>query len=299
MVPEIGVSATKGKSMRTDKEVLAQFDEWARKNDLVRAAVLTSSRVNPEAHIDFLSDYDIDLYVADLRPFQRNDDWLSAFGPILARWPYKPRSMIGETAVTRLVLFKDGVRIDFHITDEAEIGPDTYRDGYRVLIDKDDLTACLGEPTYQEHVVKAPSREEFEAVVNEFWWDATYVPKYLCRDELPFAKYMLDNVMRYDYLQRVVEWYIGSQRGWSVNTGLHGKSFKKFLDAETWAELESTYAGSDAEENKVAFYREIALFRRLATAVAHQLDYSYPVELDRDVSVYCSQILEKIALTNP
>ena len=45
--------------MKTEDEVLAQFDAWAQGNDLVRAAVLTSSRVDPERTIDFLSDYDI------------------------------------------------------------------------------------------------------------------------------------------------------------------------------------------------------------------------------------------------
>ena len=72
--------------MRTEQEVLTQFDKWARGNDQVRAAVLTSSRANPERETDFLSDYDIELYVADLESFRRDDEWLSAFGPIMVRW---------------------------------------------------------------------------------------------------------------------------------------------------------------------------------------------------------------------
>ena len=284
--------------MRTEIEVLTHFDDWAHANDLVRAAVLTGSRANPEAAIDFLSDYDIELYVTDLQPFQQNDDWLRAFGTILVRWPYKPRSTFDEKWITRLILFKDGIRIDFQITDKTEIEPDTYRDGYRVLVDKDDLTANLNKTIYLEHVVKAPSKEEFETLVREFWWAATYVPKYLWRDEFPFAKYMLDKVMRYDYLQRVVDWYIGSPRNWSVDTGSWGKSFKNFLDAETWSELESTYAGGKLEDNLRAFFRAIALFRKLATIVADQLNYSYPVDLDKEVTDYCRHILEKIPSPN-
>jgi aminoglycoside 6-adenylyltransferase len=45
--------------MRTEKEVFLHFKKWAKNNDLIRAAVLTSSRANPEAEVDFLSDYDI------------------------------------------------------------------------------------------------------------------------------------------------------------------------------------------------------------------------------------------------
>jgi aminoglycoside 6-adenylyltransferase len=82
----------RGKRLRTPDQVLTQFDRWARGNDRVRAAVLTSSRANPERETDCLSDYDIELYVADLEPFRENDMWLSAFGPIMVRWPLKPRS---------------------------------------------------------------------------------------------------------------------------------------------------------------------------------------------------------------
>ncbi|MCP4754648.1 MAG: aminoglycoside 6-adenylyltransferase [Proteobacteria bacterium] len=276
--------------MKTSEDVVKHFKDWAQSNDLVRAAVLTSSRVKPDANVDDLSDYDIEMVVADLQPFQRDDGWLEDFGPIMVRWPNKPRSTGRDSFVTRLVLFKDFVRIDFQITDQSEIEPGTYDDGYRILIDKDNLTSCLNQPTYQDHIVKKPAREEFETLVNEFWWAATYVPKYLWRDELPFAKYMLDNVIRYDYLHKVLEWTIGLQRDWSVNTGIHGKSFKKFLDVETWAELESTYTGAKTEDNWEAFFKTIDLFRRLATFLAHRLNFSYPVELDKEVTDYCRHI---------
>jgi len=56
--------------MRTEEEVLSHFKKWARNNELVRAAVLTSSRAKPEAELDFLSDYDIELYVSDISEFK-------------------------------------------------------------------------------------------------------------------------------------------------------------------------------------------------------------------------------------
>ena len=90
--------------MRTEEEVLAQFDEWAQGNDLIRAAVLTSSRVAPERATDFLSDYDIELYVADIGPFQIDDEWLSAFGPIFEI----PREAL--TLATRWTLATDSAR---------------------------------------------------------------------------------------------------------------------------------------------------------------------------------------------
>jgi len=40
---------------------------------LIRAAILTSSRARPAAEVDFLSDYDIELYVSDLSIFKKDD----------------------------------------------------------------------------------------------------------------------------------------------------------------------------------------------------------------------------------
>lgn len=276
--------------MRTEEEVLTQFNKWAQSNDLIRAAVLTSLRVDPKGVTDFLSDYDIELYVSDFEPFRKDDEWLSVFGPIMVRWPLKPRSTFDEKRLTRLVLFKDGVRIDFQITDKTEIEPDAYDDGYRILLDKDDLTIGLNDPTFSKHIIKKPSREEYDTLVHEFWWNATYVPKYLWRDELPFAKSVLGQTVRDKYLRTVIEWFIGLQHDWSVNTGLCGKWFKHYLDAETWSEFESTYAGADIEENWQSFFKAISLFRKLGKTVGRSLGYDYPTQLDQEMTDYYSTI---------
>ncbi|MCX5756980.1 MAG: aminoglycoside 6-adenylyltransferase [Candidatus Hydrogenedentes bacterium] len=276
--------------MRTQEQVLKQFDEWATGNALVRAAILTGTRADPERKTDFLSDYDIELYVADLGPFREDDVWLDPFGPVMVRWPFKPRSTGKDGWVTRLVLFKDGVRIDFQITGQTMIPSNAYDDDYEVLIDKDNLTARLDGPTHTEHLVKKPSREEYDTLVHEFWWDATYVPKYLWRDELPFAASMLGQAIRDEYLQTIIEWFIGLQNEWSVNTGVRGRNFKHYLDDETWSEYESTFARADVQEHWQAFFNALALFRKLARIVGETLGYEYPARLDREMTDYYSQI---------
>jgi len=276
--------------LRTEDEVLMQLQTWAQGNALIRAAVLTSSRVKPGGVTDFLSDYDVELYVADLASFRKDDAWLNVFGPIMVRWPHKPRSMPGQTAITRLVLFKDGVRMDFRITDQTEIAPDAYDDGYRVLLDKDSLTAGLHAPTFSTHLVRKPSPQQYETLVHEFWWNATYVPKYLWRDELPFAASMLGQAVRDEYLGTIVEWFVGLQHEWSVNTGVRGKRFKHYLDAETWRQYTSTFAGADIEDNWRAFLNAVTLFRGLARIVGERLGYEYPEQLDAEMAEYYGHI---------
>jgi len=281
--------------MRTEKEVLSHFKKWARKNDLIRAAVLTSSRANPEAEVDFLSDYDIELYVSDLSEFKKSDEWLDEFGTIMVCWPFKPRSTGFKDGnwITRLVLFNDGLRIDFQITDQIKITKDAYNNGYQVLIDKDGITEGLAEPTYSEFIIKKPEQEEYETLVNEFWWDAYYVPKYLWRDQLPFAKYMLDYTLRYSYLHQIIDWYIGLENDWEVETGALGKKFKEYLSKEKWEEWEETYAGADIEDNWKAFFKMTDYFRKLAKKIGDKLNYNYPEQVDKEVIKFCREIKER------
>jgi aminoglycoside 6-adenylyltransferase len=279
--------------MRTESEVLTQFKEWAQNNELVRAALLTGSRANPNSQPDALSDYDIALYVTDLCPFQESDSWLSIFGTILVRWPLVPCSTFDKNWLTRLILFDDGVRIDFQITEATGTDPNASGNDFRVLIDKDGLIKYSGEPDFSAYNIHKPSAEEYKTIVHEFWWDATYVPKYLWRDELPMAKYMLDDVLRFSYLHRLIEWYIGQQHDWAINAGCYGRWFKRYLSAWKWSEYESTYVGSGIEENWAAFFSLVDLFRTLAKEVGSKLGYEYPVELDEKVTDYFSVVRHK------
>ncbi len=275
--------------MRTQEQVLTQFDEWAKSNDLVRAAILTSSRANPERETDILSDYDIELYVTELDPFRQGDEWLDHFGEVMVRWPFDPRDS-GWDGITRLIIFREGIRIDFQIHQAAVVAPDAYDDDYRILLDKDGLMVGLNSPTHSEHLVKKPTQDEYDVLVNEFWWDAHYVPKYLRRDELPFAASMLGQAVRDEFLHKMIEWYIGLQNDWSVNTGVRGRYFKRYLDEQTWREYESTFAGAAIEEQWQAFLNAVGLFRKLAKLVGDQLGYPYPETVDRKMTEYYSWI---------
>jgi aminoglycoside 6-adenylyltransferase len=288
-LPKPGLSLIK-KIMRSEKQVLSQFCKWAIGTDSVRAAMLTGSRVEPGKSIDSLSDYDIAMYVKDLTSYKDSDSWLNNFGSIMVRWPFIPQSTFDRNWLTRLVLYKDGTRIDFQITDRTNTNPDSYENGYKVLVDKDNILTALNRPTFSKFVIKKPTEKEYIALTNEFWWDVTYVPKYLWRDELPVAKYTLDYVIHFVYLQQIVEWYIGLKNGWSVETGSHGKFFKQYLDDDTWSEYQTTFAGSDKNENWLAFLRSLEFFRKISTFIGKHLNYDYPEKVDNEVTEYCINI---------
>src|SRR5437867_835095 len=80
--------------------------------------------------------------------------------------------------------------------------------GYRLLLDKDGLAPCLPPPTFPAYVAPKPSAQREQEVVEEFWWETTYVAKYLWRGELVAARTVLDRILRAEVLHPMLEWLI-------------------------------------------------------------------------------------------
>ena len=287
----------------TPRDIAAAVTEWARHEDNVRVAILTSSRADPTWAVDELSDYDIELFVRDLEPFLEGDAWLHTFGEILVKDPYKPE--LTEVTITSrpdgsrqvegnagsMVIFTDGERIDFGIMlvsaleDDLQTHGGYFNDmGYRVLLDKDGWTSGAIAPTYRQFDTKPPTEEEFLQVVHGFWWDITYVTKYLRRDEFYFAKWMLDAHLHHHFLFTLLSWYAGAACDWSSNPGARGRWLSKILERETWEDVLETFAGPDPEDNWQAMHAMAETFGRIGAELGEKLGYDYPAQVERDVT---------------
>ena len=282
----------------TDQEkVLARLMQWAERQPLVRALILESSRAHRRAPIDRFSDYDILVVVADLHAFAEDDAWLSAFGAPLVTFHGSDTVWDIETCA-RLVLHEDRTKIDYVVWPVALLEAAVQRQelpelldwGYQPLVDKDGLTSALPAPTYNAHIPRPPTEREYQRLVEEFWWESTYMAKNLWRDDLVFARYNLDVVMRHELLLQMLEWRVEVDRGWAWKPGLVGRGLKAYVSPETWAELEKTWVGAEIAENWTALFRMTALFRRIAREVASALGYTYPAALDQRVTSYLEEV---------
>jgi aminoglycoside 6-adenylyltransferase len=282
--------------MPSEEEVLGRIVHWAEGHPLIRAVVLESSRAVGQASLDRFSDYDVLLIVSDVRPFADDNGWQCFFGEHLVRFG-DPVEVLGIETYMRMVLYHDHTKIDFaiwpiellrYVVDEQE-STDLLDWGYRVLVDKDGLAARLPAPTRSAHIPAKPGEREYQALVEEFWWESTYVAKNLWRDELVFARYNLDIVMRAELLLRELEWRIELDHDWSWKPGVVGRGLKQYLPPDLWTAFERTYAGPGIEENWEALFAMIALFRRVAIEVGEALGYAYPQELDRGVTTYLEE----------
>ncbi len=280
---------------------IARIVAWGESRPDVRALVLSSSRANPNVPelVDALSDYDLDVIISgDARAWYADRSWLEDFGPILTGFVEPPALEYGIEDFGCVILFQDGMKIDFTILPVSifrQIVAEPHLrggwdDGYQILLDKDHLADGYPPPTHREYIPAPPGEPEYRRVIDLFFTEATYVAKYLWRDELLFAKHCLDAEMKGENLLRMLEWRMEIDHGWSVRLGLHGRGLKQRLPVEIWSALERTYVGAGQEENWDALWKTIALFRRAAVYVGQRLGYAYPEPLDRQVAGYLEKI---------
>jgi aminoglycoside 6-adenylyltransferase len=287
--------------MIQEDPAVQDFVRWGQEHEAVRAMLLTGSRANPSAAVDAWSDYDLLLVVKDIHPFTVDRSWLEGFGHVVvAYWdPIHPvPDFPAFEQVGNVVLFEDGLKIDLmlwpvELLQQAARSPALPAGldlGYIVLLDKDRLTAGLSAPTYSAYILRPPSNEVFQKVVEDLFSDVPYVAKCLRRDELMPLKWCLDLDMKHNFLRQMLEWRMECDRAWSAPTGFLGRGLKKALPPEIWSQVESTYVGAGIEENWDALFRTLALFRQVAVEVAEQLGYGYPYDMDRRVVAYAQQV---------
>jgi aminoglycoside 6-adenylyltransferase len=280
---------------------MTTITQWASAKDEIRAVLLTSTRAVPNAHIDILSDYDVILIVRDIYLFVSDKTWLNDFGEVLVVYwdSIYPHPVFGIDCCANVTQYSDGLKIDFTLWSvelfqkivAAPVLLDELEAGYKILIDKDDLTLAMQPPTFKAYLPKPPTLEQYQAHVNDFLTDAPYVAKCLRRGELLPLKWALDYDMKHVYLRQVLEWYVGIQHGWSVPVGLLlGKGLKRVLPKEMWERLEQTYAGADIQENWKALENTMELFRQVASEVGEHLGYAYPNDLHARVAAYSERI---------
>jgi aminoglycoside 6-adenylyltransferase len=280
-----------------------KFVDWAQARPDVRAVLLTSSLTNPSAPVDAFSDYDVIFVVQELLPYWSDRDWLEDFGRVLVlyRDPIQPEPDYHAERAVLVVQYEDGLKIDFslwpvelmrQVAGAAKL-PDNLDVGYRVLLDKDGLTAGLKPPTYRAHIPAPPSEADYLETIEEFFHEATYAAKHLRRGDLVAAKYNLDVAMKFDLLRKMLEWRAEIERGWSVKPGAYGRGLHRLIAPEAWAAFARTYVGAGVEENWQALFETVDLFYKSAREVGDQLGFSYPQELHRRAVRYLQRVRDR------
>lgn len=279
-------------------DVLSRIVDWAQGQAAIRALILAGSTVaspNP----DELADLDIAIFASDPAVYTSTDAWLHEFGSI---WNCQALSNEDEGGYpTRLVIYEGGRKVDFtlapldalHQLVTREPLPDLYNRGYRVLLDKDNLTSNMPKPTLRAQPAEKPTATGFFNLVNDFWHEAYHVPKYLVRDDLWLVKQRDWNTKL--ILLDMLAWYMKSKNGWAYDTFYLGKHIKDWLDPELYSALFACFARFDGDDGWAAFFATARLFRQVSEETAHILGYPYPREEADHIVGLAEELYAKLA----
>ena len=280
--------------MRDRLKVLDEILEFAKKSDNIRAVVLQGSLANPINRIDDLSDLDPLFYVKDVSEFTDDDKWLNQFGQIITRL-YDDWDLGGNLkSYIRMVIYEDGLKVDFGIAPVESIKDINDLMFYKVLLDKDNLVGPKTVNTEENFYPNLPTSLEYQKVINDFFWDISYIAKSLHREEMYFAKFMFENINR--FVRILLSWHLGIKHNWKVNIGLEGRYLKSLLSKDLWMKVMSTFSGGDIDDNWKALYSTCDLVRELGNEIATKLDFIYPFEKDINMVDYLRKI-EKMPKT--
>lgn len=279
--------------MRSETEIKNSILTFAQQDDRVRAVLLNGSRANPKVKPDLLQDFDIVFIVDDLEGFTGNHAWTAIFGePLLVQLPDE-MNLSGEkkqrVSFTYLMLFKDKNRIDLTLFPVQKLASHFTPDSLtKVWLDKDDLFVALPPANDSDYYTQKPTEKQFSDTCNEFWWVSTYVVKGLLRNEIMYAKEMMETIVRPMFMN-MVAWKVGVEHNFSVAFGKAGKFLKNYVSEDFYQKIGMTYSNFESEENWNALFVMAELFQDSSNFVANALGFTLNQTEARNVMAYLNE----------
>lgn len=242
--------------MRRDA-ILQSIIQWAAYAQDVLALIQTGSLVRADGSADEHSDLDIEVIALCPEALAADNGWLGQIAPLITVLPLGPDAT--QRWATRLAIYAGGVKVDYtlaaperlQVMVERQQLDSLYERGYTVLLDKAGLTAALPAASGRFPERALPSQLEFGAAVEEFWFEAFHVPRYLARGELWLAK-QRDWTMKQLLLQ-MLEWHAVAMATEPLDVWHIGTRLECWTDPGAWAALQSTFGRFDAADARRAF----------------------------------------------
>jgi aminoglycoside 6-adenylyltransferase len=279
--------------MRTPAAIKKLILDIATADERIRAVLLNGSRADATIAPDTYQDFDIVFIVDNIQSFTNNHEWTNIFGEKIIQ--QLPQEMCfgndkDSAAFPYLMLFKDGNRIDLTLFPKEKTATDFIAESLTVVwLDKDHLFAQLPAASNSDHFVKRPSHKEFTDTCNEFWWVSTYVVKGLLRNQVTYAKEMMETVMRPMFM-KLIEWKIGAENNFEVSVGKACKYMQQYLQASDYEKILHTYADHDLQNNWKSFFSMTELFSRFANEVAGKLKFLYNTQEEQNTIKYLEHL---------
>ena len=272
----------------TDDDFLSKIVGWAKARSDIFALIMTGSRAQPAVVVDSYSDYDLEIFTSTTAQYTSGSDWMTEIDAV---WVYLATES-SRGCPTRLVIFERGKKVDFSILPVSELEAavaaqqrnDLYEQGYRVLVDKRGIASRLPLPSYTPSARLPPTESEFRATVDEFWFEAWHIPKYIERGDLWVVKFRDWTMKR--LLLRMLEWHAIAANAHGLELGQIGTRMKDWTRPDLWKRLHEAFGHFDGADSMRALTVTASLFRDVAVETAARLGYTYPRLVDDSISGY-------------
>jgi aminoglycoside 6-adenylyltransferase len=257
--------------------MLERILRWGSADPEVRGLALAGSRAGP-VRPDDLADIDIQVYARSVSRFEERDDWLEDLGPIWLRVRDEYRDEQARVP-TRLVVFAGGVKVDFALYDARSMSDCIAgRFPIRVLLDKDGAATSAVPRT----ATRERGQKEFTELVEEFWFEAYHVGKYLARGDLWPARSRQEATL--ERMLAMLEWRHELVRGSAPPSD--GKALSSWAPDLASERLSRLYPRPVLEGSWQALFEAIELFRGSAREVAAAAGLRYAADVDRNLSEF-------------
>ena len=267
--------------MRTENEIYDLILSVAHNDNRIKAVYMNGSRTNDNVPKDIFQDYDIVYVVEETQSFIEDKNWINRFGEILYMQypdenPYFPSDK--DNSYGWLMQFADGVRIDLTVQSVSYALQHIKDDRLcRILFDKGNLLPQIEPASDRDYWVTKPTKEQFLATCNEFWWCTNNIAKGLWRAEIPYVQDMTNYCVRTELI-KMLNWKVGLITDWSVCTGKSSKYLYRWLPEKEWQMFMETYFDGNIVNAWQAVFKMCDLFKNVAQYVGEGLGYSYNEE---------------------
>jgi aminoglycoside 6-adenylyltransferase len=280
--------------MRSAEQIKKLILDVADADARIRAVLLNGSRANPALLPDQYQDFDVVFIVTDTENFISNHQWTNVFGQRIL-WQLPDEMTFGKpieepVSFAYLILFKDGNRIDLTLFPKEKVQTDFCRESLTVVwLDKDHLFPNIPFPDSSDHFIKEPTEKEFTDTCNEFWWVSTYVAKGLVRNQMTYAKEIMETAVRPMFM-KMIEWKIGTENNFTVGVGKAGKFIQQYLPSSDYKKILLTYSDHQVLNNWESLFIMTELFGSFAKTVAGKLNFLHNTDEEKNAAGYIKQL---------
>lgn len=277
-------------------DLITRFTNWAKVQDTIQAAMVIGSRARTEVPADEWSDLDIILLTETPEHFIDSEEWLGNIHSYSIS--FLEKTAVGD-GIERRVMFDPHLDVDFVIlTPEYFSGmlqikevQQVFQKGYKVLFDKTDVTNGIKVSEASVPVYSLPTKNQYDNLVQDFWYHVVWVSKKMLRGEIWVAKECLDSNLKH-LLRRMAEWHavtVLDKSPWH-----NGRFIENWADPRLVNSFNMMFAIYDRNSMLLAMKETMSIFRLLAVEVGESLNYPYPHQADQAAERFVHTYQESI-----